>query len=416
MHDILPQNERWYDRVFKVFKEIAEFYGFKKITTPILEYAYLFERGVGQDTDMISKEMYILKTKGGDVLALRPEGTVPVLRAYFEHNFDKFHGAQKFYYFGPFFRHENPQAGRYREFYQVGAEIVGGKSDSLYDAEIVSLGFNFLKELKIQNIIININSIGCLHCRPKYIKKLVDYYQKYSGSICKDCNRRLKSNPLRVLDCKNEKCQSIKSNAPNILDNLCLSCRNHFKSVLEYLDELNIAYNLNFSLVRGLDYYSRTVFEYMIEGGGSEVGSVGGGGRYDYLAQILGRDPTPALGLAFGVERLIYVMQANQIKLPERVGKKVFIIHLGDLAKKRTLFLMNKLKETGVSFVETQDKESLKAQMKSANKAGADLVLIIGQKEVFDNTVIVKDMKSGIQETVPIAKLVEVVKKYIKNI
>jgi histidyl-tRNA synthetase len=416
MHDILPSEERWYEKIYKTFKEIAEFYGFKKITTPILEYANLFERGVGKETDIIEKEMYILKTKGDDVLALRPEGTAPVMRAYFEHNLDKLPQPQKFYYFGPFFRHENPQAGRLRQFHQLGYEILGKKSDPIYDAESIAVAIDLLKELKISNFIIYINSIGCDVCRPKYIKKLEEYYKKNSSQICKDCAKRIKTNPLRVLDCKEEKCEPVIKGAPNILDSLCSGCRDHFKNVLEYLDELNISYNLDPTLVRGLDYYSKTVFEFKIEGIGSEIGSLGGGGRYDYLAQMLGKGILPALGVGLGIERLIYVMKAQQIKLPEKQGKKVFIIHLGDLAKKKTLLIMQKLRDAGIAFVETQEKESLKAQLRSANKVQADLALIIGQKEVFDNTIIIRDMHSGLQETIPLNKLTEGIKKYIKNI
>lgn len=416
MHDILPNDEKWYDRIYKSFRKIAEFYGFKKITTPILEYVNLFERGIGKETDIIEKEMYILKTKGEDILALRPEGTAPVLRAYFQHGFNKLAQPQKFYYFGPFFRHENPQAGRFRQFYQLGCEIIGRKPDPIYDAETIVLAFDLIKELKISNLLIKINSIGCQSCRPRYIKKLEEYYKNSLSRICKTCAMRIKTNPLRVLDCKEEKCEIVKNNAPNILDSLCSNCRNHFKEVLEHLDELNISYNLDQTLVRGLDYYSRTVFEFAVEGAGSEIGSFGGGGRYDYLAEFLGENSVPAMGMALGVERLIYIMKAQQIKLPEKQGKKVFIIHLGDLANKKTLLIMQKLYDAGVSFVETQEKESLKAQLRSANKVQADLALIIGQKEVFDNTIIIRDMHSGLQETVPLNKLTEVIKKYIKNI
>ncbi|MGB9609111.1 MAG: histidine--tRNA ligase, partial [Minisyncoccia bacterium] len=309
-----------------------------------------------------------------------------------------------------------PQAGRLRQFYQLGYEILGKKSDPLYDAEAIVLAVDLLKELKISNFIVNLNSIGCQTCRPKYIKKLEEYYKKNSAYICKDCARRIKTNPLRVLDCKNEICEPIKKEAPNILDSLCSSCRDHFKNVLEYLDELNIPYSLNPTLVRGLDYYSKTVFEFGIEGIGSEIGSLGGGGRYDYLAENFNKGILPSLGAALGVERLIYVMKAQQIKLPERQGKKVFIIHLGDLAKKKTLLIMQQLRQAGIAFVETQEKESLKAQLRQANKTQADLALIIGQKEVFDRTIIIRDMRSGLQETVPLNKLTESVKKYIKNI
>jgi histidyl-tRNA synthetase len=415
MHDILPEDWVYYNRIYKVFSAISEFYGFKKIETPILEDVNLFKKGIGEETDIIQKEMYVLKTKGGDELALRPEGTAPLMRAYFQNNLNKLSQPQKLYYVGPFFRHENPQAGRFREFHQVGFEVLGGKQDPLYDAEAIVLGFKFLKELKIENVSLEINSLGCKTCRPKFIKKLKDYYKKNSGEVCSDCAKRIKTNILRVFDCKNPQCQIVKSQAPDILNSLCSSCRKYLKNTLEYLEELSIPYNLNPYLVRGIDYYSQIVFEF-VAASNNEVGSLGGGGRYDQLAKLIGGYEMPAVGGAFGVERLIHILKAQQIKIPLKQGKKVFIVHLGDLAKKKTLLIMEKLYEAGIAFVETQDKESLKAQLKAANKTHSDLALIIGQKEVFDNTIIVRDMHSGAQETVPLSKLVETVKKYIKNI
>ena len=348
-HDILPSQQIWWDRISKEVNELAEFYNFNRIETPILEYASVFERGVGEETDMVGKEMYFVKSKGEDRLVLRPEGTAPIARAYLEHHLGRTASLQKFFYLGPMFRHERPQAGRFRQFTQIGFEVMGGSNDPIYDAEIILLSDRLLRNLKIKNVVLKINSIGCRVCRPTYKRQLQNYYKDKEKKLCPDCQRRLKTNPLRLLDCKHESCQPFKIDAPNFLDKLCSGCSSHFKSVLEYLEELKMSYSVDNTLVRGLDYYNRTVFEFFVEGPGSEFGALPAGGRYDYLIEMLGGRMTPAVGVAIGIERLISVMKAQGLEAPPRVHKKVFLIHVGELAKKKSLNLLESLRSAGIS-------------------------------------------------------------------
>ncbi len=410
-HDILPSDQAWWDRVRKVARELAEFYNFSRIETPILEFADLFKKGVGEETDLVEKEMYILKTKGGDVLALRPEGTAPVLRSYLEHHLGRQAQPQKLWYEGAFFRHENPQAGRFRELHQIGLEVIGGQNDPIYDAQVIIIFQRLLEELKIKNIVLKINSIGCRVCRPLYKRQLQNAYRPFEKKICADCARRLQTNPLRLLDCKKPECQELKEKAPNFFDKLCVTCSAHLKGVLEYLDEINISYGLDNRLVRGFDYYSKTVFEFMVEGPGSEVGSVAGGGRYDYLMELLGGRLTPAVGGAAGIERLIAVMKAQELKPPMKSPKKVFLIHVGELAKRKSVKIIEDLRKSGISVMEALGRESLRAQLKTADKEGIELALIFGQKEIFEESMIVRNLKTSLQETVPLARLVEEIKK-----
>ncbi len=415
MRDLLPEETVFWDKALDAAREIAEFYGFGHIETPILEYSDLFARGVGLGTDIVEKEMYVLKTKGGDSLALRPESTAPIMRSFIENGMSRLPQPVKLWYFGPQFRHENPQAGRYRQFYQVGFEIVGGESDPVYDAETIITAMRFAERMKIKNVVLEINSIGCRQCRGIYKKKLQDFYRKEMASgkkkgkvICKDCERRLEVNPMRLLDCKDEACAEIRQNAPSILDSLCSPCRTHFKGVLEFLDEIAVPYSLNPYLVRGLDYYNRTVFELFAEGGGI---ALGGGGRYDYLAEMVGGRSTPAVGAALGLDRIINVLREKEIGVESRKKEKAFVAHVGDTAKRKAFALVEEFYKNGVKVVEALGKDSLQAQLKVADKENCPIALIIGQKEVYEETVIVRDMKTGVQENVPAGKIVEEVKK-----
>jgi len=414
MHDILPVDEPWWDRVYSAAHKACEFYNFNRIETPILEYAELFAKGVGEDTDIVGKEMYSFRTKGGDMVALRPEGTAPVMRAYLEHALSRSSPLQKLYYEGPMFRYENPQAGRFRQHHQIGFEIIGGQNDPLYDAQAILIFQRILEDLKIKNVGLKINSIGCRVCRPLYKKQLQTYYKRHLKDMCEDCNKRYLTNPLRLLDCKSEKCRPFKENTPSFFDRLCVTCSTHLKTTLEYLDELQISYMLDNSLVRGLDYYSRTVFEFFVEGEGAEAGAVAGGGRYDYLAEQLGARPTPGVGGAAGVERLIFVMKAQGAALPEKRSKKIFMIHVGELAKKKSLRIIEELRRSGIQVIEALSKESLKAQLKAADREGVPLAIILGQKEIFEESVIIRDLKSSLQETIQFGKMVEEVKKRLK--
>ncbi len=415
MKDILAKDWLYYDWILSNAKKIFGRYNFQRIETPILEKAELFTKGVGKKTDIVNKEMYVLKTKENkELLALRPEGTASVVRAYIEKGMFNLPQPVKLYYFGPFFRHEKPQAGRYRQFYQLGAEMIGDGSYAA-DAEIIITSRIFLENLgfKKKDICLSLNSIGCSNCRPAYIKELKKYYRKYSKQICADCRRRIKENPLRVLDCKSEKCSLIKNGAPTALDYLCPECRDHFKSLLELLDYLNIPYILDKTLVRGLDYYTRTVFEFSIGDESNKI-ALAGGGRYDKLVEILGGTYKPAVGVAFGVERLVKELIEKGKNLIEP-KPSVYLVQIGDQARRESFKLLEQFRKENIFFGESLGKESIKAQLSAANKLGVNYVLILGQQEVLDGMIILKDMNSGIQELIPLEKIINEVKKRLKK-
>lgn len=415
MKDILAKDWLYYDYILSNAKKVFEFYNFQRIETPILEKAGLFIKGIGEKTDIIDKEMYILRSKESNkLLTLRPEGTASVVRAYIEKGMSNLPQPVKLYYFGPFFRHEKPQAGRYRQFYQLGAEIIGEDSPAV-DVEIIIASKVFLESLgfKQKNICLSLNSIGCSECRPVYIKELKRYYKQYIKQICPDCRRRIKENPLRVLDCKNEKCLSIKNGAPTSLDCLCSECHNHFKDILELLDYLGISYILDKTLVRGLDYYSRTVFEFSLS---SEIKSIAlaGGGRYDKLVGSLGGAQRPAVGVAFGVERLMneLIKKGKELVVPK---PKVFLVQIGDAARRQSFKILEQFRKENIFLGENLGKESLRAQLTAANKLSVDYVLILGQEEVLNGMIILKDMDSGLQELIPLEKIANEVKKRLKK-
>lgn len=411
MRDVLPEDMKYWDFVINKIRKICDSYGFSKIETPILESTDLFVRGVGKYTDIVEKELYSFTTKGGDRVSLRPEGTAGVVRAYIENGMINVERPVKLYYIGPIFRYEKPQAGRYREHHQFGFEILG-EDDPIRDAQAILITSRVFDELGLKRVI-NINSIGCPECRKLYKKLLTEYYEDHYQKLCKDCKRRIKINPMRVLDCKEDKCVAVAQNAPQTIDHLCTVCHNHFKSVLEYLDELELGYVLNPSLVRGLDYYTKTVFEIWPEAVEARQGSLGGGGRYDYLVEELGGRPTPCVGAGMGLERIVLELKAKNIKIPEKSKPKLFVVQLGDLGKKKSLKLFRDLEKNGIRTEESLGKGSLKAQLKIADEKGVQHALIIGQKEAIDGTVIIRDMKSGIQEIVDSGKIIKEVKKRI---
>ncbi len=411
MHDVLPADQPYWERIEGAVKDLARSYGFARIETPVLEFADLYNKTSGEASDVVTKEMYTLRTKGGDVLALRPEYTPGIARAYLENGLSRLGQPQKLFHFGPVFRHDRPQLGRYRQFTQIGFETLAGPNDPIYDAETISVCADLLHELKIKNFTLKINSIGCRVCRPLYKKQLVNYYKNHEKELCEDCKKRLATNPLRLLDCKEEDCMRLKEKAPIFLDKLCATCAEHFKSVLEYLEEAAIPYELDNHLVRGLDYYSRTVFEMYADGKEAEIGALPAGGRYDYLMETIGGHLTPAVGAACGVERLIAVMKAKAVILPARAQKRVFLVHAGDLAKQKSFGLLKELRARGIAVSEVLAKESLAAQLKTADKEGIELALILGQKEIYEGSVIVRDLKTGLQEAVPRHKVVDEIRK-----
>lgn len=415
MRDLISDEFFSFQGFFEKAAEIALYYGFKPIETPILEKEELFTRSVGEGTDIVNKEMYNLKTKGGDRLVLRPEGTASVMRAYVEHGMFALPQPLMFYYHGPFFRHENPQKGRYRQFYQFGLEILGTKK-SIADATIINLTKIILEEAGLTNLKFKINSLGDSECRNVFRRELVNYYKKNLKGACADCRERIKTNPIRLLDCKNPGCQEIKKGAPEALAYLCAPCKTHFKEVLEYLDALKINYEIDNTLVRGLNYYTRTVFEVFVEkiGDDGEVSSLalGGGGRYDNLAKSLNtKKEIPAVGMSLGVDRITEL--SSYAKLSPRIVKKpkVFFIQLSFDAKLHSFEVIEALRNAKIPVQHSLSKDSLSAQLGLAEKIGVPYTIILGQKEAIDGTVIVRNMDTRSQDTIKVGKLTEYLKK-----
>ena len=419
MRDILPKDQKYYQKIYDVVSDVVKFYGFSKINTPILEETELFSKGTGVSTDIVKKEMYSFRTKGGDFLTLKPEGTPSVVRSYIENGMQSLPQPVKLWYFEPFFRYERPQAGRYRQFWQFGLEVLG-EENSVVDAQVVQIFYNILEELKLKDLIVEINSIGDSQCRPYYKKLLSSYFKTRESSLCSDCKRRLKENVLRILDCKEEKCQPVKAEAPQILDHLCEECRSHFKEVLEFLDEVEIPYRLNPYLVRGLDYYTKTVFEifstaFEKEGETKKNLTLVAGGRYDKLVKLLGGKETPACGGAAGVERIIMLMKEQDIKFQKSTDTQIFLAQLGNLAKRKSLKLLNDFRKAKIGVAESFGRDSLKAQLNRADRLEAAYTLVLGQKEALEGTIIVKDMITGKQTIAELDKVVQEMKKKLKK-
>lgn len=409
MADILPKDQLWWRAFEKAGQNIAELYDFYSIETPILENAALFEEGVGELTDIVEKQMFTFKTRGDDRLTLRPENTAGVMRAYLQYQMGYFASPLKVSYYGPMFRYEKPQFGRSRQFHQWGLEVIGDP-DPVYDVELILAALELFRELKInKDVQLKINTIGCRVCRTNYRQKLKDYYKSHKNKVCADCQRRYEKNVFRLLDCKNEDCKAFKEKAPIILDYLCQNCNNHFKGVLEIIEDNSLVYEVNPHLVRGLDYYNRTVFEFSHSLGFE----VGGGGRYDYLSERIGGRAVPAVGLAIGAERVIEAMKSKNIIPNFKVKPKLFMAAVGDQAKKASLKLMAQLRQNGLIVSEALGKKSLGLQLKAADKAKANLTFIFGQKELFEGTIIVRNMESGEQETIRADKIVEEAKRRI---
>ncbi|MDI6602824.1 MAG: histidine--tRNA ligase [Patescibacteria group bacterium] len=414
MHDILAEDQKYFQKIEATCKEIADFYGFQKIETCMLEETELFSKGIGVTTDIVGKQMFTLRTKGGNYLTLRPEFTTSIVRAYIEHGMQNLPQPVKLWYFGPCFRYEHPQAGRFRQFWQFGFEVFG-EENSVLDAQIIQIFYNILRELKLKNLIVQINSIGDSQCRPYYKKLLTSYFRSRELALCLDCRRRLRENPLRILDCKEEKCQPIKAQVPQILDHLCENCHQHFKEVLEFLDELELPYHLNPYLVRGLDYYTKTVFEIVEDSPeGKAQDSLAGGGRYDTLVKLLGGRETPAVGCSGGVERIIQLMKTKAIRFPKERVAEVFLAQLGDLAKRKSLKLIEDFREAKILVGESLGRDSLRAQLKMANRIGAKYALILGQKEALEESIIIRNMKTGKQDIVKLEKIVKELAKRLK--
>lgn len=404
MKDLLPDDQLYWSSINNKVSSFASNYGFSRIDTPIVESTNLFKRTVGEGTDIVSKEMYSFTTPGGDKLSLRPENTAGVVRSYIEHGMLNLPQPVKFYYVGPQFRYEKPQAGRYRQLWQFGFESIGDE-DPVIDAQLIAISYFILKELGL-DIEIHINSLGHSECRSNYLKTLKKYYQDKKKELCKDCSQRWSKNILRLLDCKNKRCQELSEEAPQIVDHLCEDCKNHFMSVLEYLDEMDINYTLDSHIVRGLDYYTRTVWE-IFETGGEEkkLNALGGGGRYDDLVELLGGRATPAIGFAIGMERTAMRMQEAKSEIDRGAQVEVYVAQLGVEARKKALNLFEDLRADGFTVAENMSKKGLRDQLELASKKGAKYTLIMGQKEMSDDTILIRDMESGVQEIIDYKKV-----------
>jgi len=415
--DILPDEYKYWSLVFKKASELSKAYSFRRMETPVLENLELYERSTGRHSDVVTKEMFSFIDKNGEKIALRPEATPGIVRSYIEHGMFNLPQPVKLFWLGPVFRHEKPQAGRFRQFTQFNLENIGEISP-VADAELIALSHYFFSELQL-DVVTQINSVGCLTCRKDYLTKLENFYKERGRrtKLCNDCKKRLVKNPLRLLDCKEKQCQEMAAEAPQIVDSLCEDCKNHFIKVLEYLDELNIPYNLNPTLVRGLDYYNRTVFEVwpvLAEGETADLGrqgALGGGGRYDGLVEHMGGRPTPACGFGIGIERVILKIKEKNIPLQDEEKGDVFLAHLGDPARRKIMLLFEELRKNGFKVRQAFTKDSLKSQLEMANQAGVKYTLILGQKEIMDGTILIRDMESGIQEIVDYKKVVAEVKK-----
>ena len=408
-HDILPEDQVYWHAIRQKVDELAFAYSFDRIDLPILESADLFVRSVGKQTDIVEKEMFQFQDQSGANVVMRPEATASTARAYIEHGMLEKPQPVKLYYEGPMFRYDRPQAGRYRQFHQFGFEAFGS-DEAIVDAQLILIADRFFRELGIP-VTMHVNSIGTPETRAEYKVELVAYYRQHRAVICEDCKRRLTKNPMRVLDCKVEGCRAVSANAPQIVDWLDEASKEHFMKVLEYLDEVEVRYQLSPHLVRGLDYYSRTVFEIYTEGADGSQSALGGGGRYDGLVEVLGGRPTPACGFAVGLERTVSTMREKQITPPAGKRREVFLAQLGDVARRKGLALYEAFRSDGIPVAEAFGKSALKAQLELADKYKAKYTLILGQKEVLDGTIIVRDMESGVQETVDMNKVVGIVKK-----
>lgn len=391
--DVLPGEIYKTQYIESTALDVAERFGFKEIRTPVFEHTELFQRGVGDTTDVVQKEMYTFDDKGGRSITLRPEGTAGAARSFLENGLCNETLPQKVCYLTSCYRYEKPQAGRLREFHQFGVECFGAQSP-LADAEIISLANTFFKELGVKDLTLEINSIGCPTCRAEYHKALKTYFEGRKDELCDTCKDRLERNPMRILDCKSPVCSEIAKDAPVVLDYLCDECREHFEKVKSYLNAQNIAFKVNPRIVRGLDYYTKTVFEFISESIGAQ-GTVCGGGRYDGLIEELGGQKTPSLGFGLGIERLMLLMEAQGCEFPKESMPDLFIAALGEKAQLKAVEIANDMREEGFTCLYDVNGRGLRAQMKYANKLGAKYTIVLGDDEVESGIAKLKNMESG---------------------
>ena len=406
--DILPEEQKYWRYIEQKALEQCRRFGYRRLDTPVFEDAGLFTRSIGEGTDIVTKEMYIFNDRSDNSLALRPEGTAPICRAYVEHGMASLAQPVKLFYLASIFRYERPQAGRYREHHQFGCEAIG-ESDPAIDAEVITMAWNFFASLGLTGLTLKLNSIGCKACRPAYLERLREDYTAYSDRLCPDCQVRMEKNTLRLLDCKQPSCHDIAEFAPRSADHLCKDCDNHFKAVRQYLDIAGVPYEISHRLVRGLDYYTRTVFEIQPPGEGAQT-SVGGGGRYDGLIEEIGGKPTPAIGFGTGIERIVLNLKTQQVPIPPVPGQDVFISYRGDDAKAEAVRLAALLRSNGIGTILAFGDRSLKAQMRQAGGSGCAHVIIIGDDELRTKSITLRMMGTGEQQNILCDNLVSLVK------
>lgn len=398
MNDMLPANAYKWEYIKKTCMEIAKLHGFRAIRTPAVEYTELFSRGVGETTDVVQKEMYTFNDRGGRSLTMRPEMTAGVMRCAIEHGLTGDTLPVKACYIEPCYRAERPQAGRYREFFQFGAELLGTATPAA-DADMISMANDVLNALGIENVSLELNSIGCPECRKNYHAALKAYFNEKIDDLCETCRGRLEKNPMRILDCKSPVCKGIAAEAPFITDYLCEECENHFKTVQEMLTAMGIEFTINPRIVRGLDYYTRTVFEFVSGSLGSQS-TCCGGGRYDGLSEAVGGPKLPSIGFAMGLERIMLIMEAQNTPFPEEEKTLLYIAALGDKAVVRAASLASAIRAEGFSVETDLSARSLKAQMKYADKIGAQYVVILGDSELESGVVKLRKMADGTETEV----------------
>jgi histidyl-tRNA synthetase len=411
--DILPSEVQTWQWVEQVARSVFGTYGYQEIRTPIFESTDLFVRGVGDTTDIVEKEMYTFNDRGNRSVSLRPEGTASVVRAMLQNRLMEGASVLKFYYIGQMFRYDRPQAGRYREFWQVGIEAFGADSPAI-DAEIIAAGHQFFSTLGIKDLTLHLNNIGDPACRPKYVEDLATYAKAHLDELCGKCYARHERNPMRILDCKESGCRAVVANAPRLSDYLCDACHENFDMVKSYLNGLEIDYHEDPYVVRGLDYYSRTAFEFTAGGLGAQ-NAIGGGGRYDYLAEEIGGAWTPGIGFALGMDRIIIALDAQNVTVPTASPVDVYLTVLGDAAMPVAMKLAQQLRENGVKTDLEYKGRGLRAQMRTANKLNARYVVMIGEDEISNEAATVRDMGSGDQQSIAFSQLPETIREKVDS-
>jgi len=408
--DILPAEAEKWQKVEEKARQLCRLYRYGEIRTPLFEHTELFARGVGEETDIVSKEMYTFEDRGKRRLTLRPENTAAVVRAYLEHNLHTAPQPVKLYYIGPMFRYDRPQAGRYRQFHQFGVEAFGSRSPAL-DAEIIHLADQLYRRVGLQDVVLELNSVGCRQCRPPYREALTGFFEGKIESLCPDCRQRHSANPLRILDCKEAGCRRHFEGVPILADHLCPECHSHFADLKTGLDNLGLAYRLNPFMVRGLDYYTKTVFEFISPRLGAQS-SLGGGGRYDDLVEVCGGPPTPGSGFAVGLERILLALEEEGVG-QEGEPLEVYAAAIDAAALPRVDLLLRDLRLQGISCERDFLDRSLKARLKQAARARARLVVLLGGDELARGRALIKRMAEGEQEEVPLNRILETVMDYL---